>query len=290
VDPKAPPKFIVFCDVLNGKLDTSSGRAANSPALLDYLDGTKPLQGKDHTQALLYFFRFLDHEDSEIAADAYMEFARSTDQEIGAVAKHLAPAPLRKLLQNPTTSQERLGMFAFLLGACGGQQDAEFLKKLIEQTADRRVSNALDGLLAGYIQLRPRRGWDLAATILADPRRQFNERYSVVLTLRFYHSWKPAESRPEILRALSGMLEDGEIADVAIEDLRQWQMWDLTPRILGQYGKQSHAAPITRRAILRYALSCPPTDQTRPFLEAARMQDPAVVRDLEENLDIQRRK
>jgi hypothetical protein len=283
VDPRDPPKFVVFCRIVDGKLDAYRGRPATSSAVLDYLQGTRALQGKDRTQALLYFSRFLDHEDNGVAADAFLEFARSTDQEIGEAAKHLSPAPLRKLLDDPRTPPERLGMFAFLLGACGGEQDADFLKKLIERPPERMVS-ALDGILGGYIHLRPRQGWDLAVSLLADARRPFDQRLAASKMLRFYHGWKPTETRVEILRALAVMIDDGELADLAIEDLRTWKMWDLTPRILAQYGKQSHSAPIVRRAIVRYALSCR-QPEAGPFLDAVRRQDAELVRDLEESLE-----
>ena len=44
------------------------------------------------------------------------------------------------------------------------------------------------------------------------------------------------------------------LADQAIEDLRRWGYWDLTTDVLAQYSKPTHAAPIVRRSIVRYAL------------------------------------
>ncbi len=286
-DPRKPPQFVVFCDLVNGKLDPSRGRVITSPAMLDYLAGAKALQGKGRTETLLYFFRYLDHPDDTIATDAYLEFARSSDQEVGEVAKRLSPAPLRKLLQDPRTPAERLGMFAFLLGSCGGNQDASFLEHWIKQPSER-VVNVLDGVFSGYISLRPQQGWDLAVAILADARQPFSARFAVARMLRFYHGWKPEQSRPQILRAFAVMLNDGEVADLAIEDLRTWQIWDLTPQVLAQYGKQSHAAPIARRAIIRYALCCP-QPEARQFLETARRRDAELVRDLEESLALDRK-
>jgi hypothetical protein len=287
-DPRQPPHFVVFCDLVNGKLDPSRGRLLTSPALLDYLNGAKALEGKNRTETLLYFFRYLDHPDETIATDAYLELARSSDQEVGEVAKHLSPAPLRKLLQDGHTPAERLGMFAFLLGGCGGDQDAAYFENLIKNPTERTV-NVLDGIMSGYISLRPRQGWDLAITILADPKQSFSARFSVARMLRFYHSWKPEETRLNVLRALGVMLDYGEVADIAIEDLRSWQMWDLASQVFAQYGKQSHAAPIVRRAIVRYALCCP-RPEARQFLDSVRRRDAELVRDLEESLALDRQK
>ena len=37
----------------------------------------------------------------------------------------------------------------------------------------------------------------------------------------------------------------------------------LTVAVLAQYGKKSHDAPIVKRSIVRYALSCPREDARR---------------------------
>src|SRR5262249_40317757 len=153
------------------------GRPVTSSAVLDYLEKAKGLQGKDRTQVLLHYFQYLDHRDPTVAGDAFLEFAKSSDQEIGQAARHLAPDNLRGLLDDPKTPPERLGIFALLLGACGSERDAQQLRAMIERPTDRTVA-ALDGLLGGYIHLRPREGWDLVVAILADPRRSFAERYA----------------------------------------------------------------------------------------------------------------
>jgi hypothetical protein len=287
-DPRQPPQFVVFCDLENGKLNPSRGRLLSSPAMLDYLNGARALQGKVRTTALLYFFRYLDHPDEAIATDAYLEFARSSDQEVGEVAKRLSPAPLRKLIQDPKTPAERLGMFAFLLGGCGGDQDAAFLEKWSRHPTDRTL-NVLDGILSGYICLHPREGWDLAVSILADAKQPFPARFAAARMLRFYHGWKPDETQAQILRAFGVMLDDGEVADLAVEDLRSWKIWDLTDQVLSEYGKKTHAAPIVRRAIVRYALCCP-RPEARQFVDAVRRQDAELVRDLEESLALDRQK
>src|SRR5262249_21501202 len=108
-------------------------------------------------------------------------------------------------------------------------------------------------------------------------------------TLRFYHGWKPERSRREVLRGLDALLAQGDIADLAIEDLRRWQYWDLTPQVLALYNKKSHDAPIMRRAIVRYALSCPRVEAAR-FVMEVRKLDPEMVKDVEEMLQFDKTK
>jgi hypothetical protein len=283
LDPKDPPRFVVFCDAKGDQIDAYQGRSVNSPAVLPYLDGAKDL-GTDRTKALVYAFRFLDHDDPIVAEDAFLEFARSTDKEIGEAMKLLGPDKLRRLVQNPKTRAEALSLFAFLLGGCGGDRDAELLKGMIERP-DERVPSALDGLLGGLINLRPRQGWDLALAVLADQKKSFPERFAVLRMLRFFHGWKGDDAKKEILRGLAVAVEDGELADLGVEDLRRWKWWDLTAKVIAQYSKETHSSPIIRRAIIRYALSCP-LPEARQFLERLRRQDLEMVREVEESLKL----
>ena len=131
----------------------------------------------------------------------------------------------------------------------------------------------MDGLLAGYIQLQPKDGWNLAYKLVADPKQQFGVRFAVARTLRFYHGWQPKESRAQVLYAMSLMIPDGDVADLAIEDLRQWQTWDLSKLVFAQYGRPSHSAPILKNAIVRYALCCP-QPEARDFVDSVRRREP----------------
>ncbi len=287
-DPKNPPKFLVFCDIFNGKLDAYRGIPVRSAAVADYLKGALALDPRDRTKALLYFFSYLEHRDPDVANDAYLEFAKASDQEVGQVASQLAADKLRTWIQDPQTPAHRLNLYGFLLGACGGDRDAAMLEALLQKPTER-MAGALGGLLSGYIQLRPREGWELAWFMLRDRRRPFTERFAVLGMLKFYHGWKPEETRQEVLRGLGALLSQNDLADLAIEDLRRWQMWDLTSEVLALYGKKDFDAPIQRRAIVRYALSCPRAEASR-FVAQLQKQDPDLVKDVEESLQFEKQK
>jgi hypothetical protein len=284
LDSKNPPHYVVFVAVKNGQLDPYHSRLVKSTAILPYLKEMEALKGKDQTQQLLHYFKYLDNDDERISQDAFLEFARLNDKEVGEIAKHLPAERLRKLLENPKTPNERLGLYAFLLGAGGNDKDAAaLLRKMIDKT-DARTAPALDGLLGGYINLKPKEGWDLAADILADPKKPLTERFAAVRTLRFYHAWKPTETHKEVLHCLSVMLKDGEIGDLAIDDLRQWQMWDFTKEVLGCFDKPAFDSPLARRNIVRYALCCP-QPEARQFVAALSKQNADLVAEVRESLE-----
>ncbi|MCS6852669.1 MAG: hypothetical protein NZ700_16050 [Gemmataceae bacterium] len=288
-DPKNPPRFLVFCDVRgDGRLDPYRGIPARSSVLLDYVRGIMKLDPNDRSAALLYFFRFLDSPDQEVSNDAFLEFAKASDADVGKVATKLSPERIRRWLQDSQTETRRLSLYAFLLGACGGEEDAAVLRSMIEKPTDRTTS-CLGGVLAGYMQLRPREGWELAQQILGDPNRPFAHRLGALTALRFFQGWKPEESRRQIVRGLGALLAQGDMADLAIEDLRRFGYWELTPEVLAQYGKPSHDTPIVRRAIIRYALVCPRPEAKR-FVQQVRQQDAELVKDVEESLEFEKPK
>jgi hypothetical protein len=280
-----PPDYLVFCNVANGTLDPTFGVPASS-AIVEYLKAATKLDDADPTAKLSFFFKHLDSPDATIAADAFFEFARAADADILKAAKHLDAAKMRKLIADANTPPERLGVFAFLLGVSGGAADAAFLGRLLgENPLPERTAGAFGGLLAGYILLAPKDGWTFATAVLADAKRPYSLRLSAIGTVRFLQSTRGAECKAEVLKCCAALLPHGDLADQAVEDLRRWGYWDLTGDVLAQFGKPTHAAPIVRRAIVRYALTAP-GDEAKRFVSAVRASDPKLVKDVEATLEL----
>jgi hypothetical protein len=284
LDRKNPPRYLVFVNLVEGKLDPYFGRPADSPDLLKYLEGVVKLDSAAAPERLAYFYQYLDHADDVIAADAFLEFAKTDDRVIGEVAPKLDAGKFRKLLVDPKTPAERLGMLAFLVGASKKAQDADVLRGMIERPTTR-TQPALDGALCGYIQLEPEGGWQAVYNILADRKRSFNDRYAAFRVLRFYYNWDAKGYRPQIMHGLNLMLQDTE-ADFAVKSLRDWEIWDLTPAILALYGKKGYDTPIMKRAILMYAVACP-RPEAKGFVADIRKADAQLIQQIEEDLDFE---
>jgi len=268
-DPRNPPRFLVFCDVSMNQIDAYRGVPLKSTDSLDYVKKVLAMDDKDQVNNLVYFFKYLDHADKELATDAFMEFAKAGDSLIGQVAGKLPVARLREWVRSENTPSEKLGLFAFMLGAVGNEADATQLQKMLSDGSER-ISNAHDGILCGLMNLKPKEGWQVAHGILRD--------------VRFYHGWQPEKYRAQIQQALEIMIVEGELADLAIEDLRRWQIWDRTRDILALYGKKGYNAPIMKGALIRYALSCPQDAAVAQFLAERRKDEPDIVKDTEEQL------
>jgi hypothetical protein len=286
VDAKKPPRLLVFFDIYEGKFDPFRGVTLRGTEARDYLRGALELDDRDRVASLLYYFKYLDSADADVAGDAFLEFAKATDQEIGAVGPKLDSAKLRKLLTDPKTPAERVGVFAFLLGACGTKNDAETLSSMLNKSDDR-TATALSGILGGLIELRPDAGWKKVLELIDDPKRAYQDKLAALGTVRFFQVYKPEEYHKPILAAMTTVVSHGDMADMAIEDLRRWKWWDLTNHVLSQYGKQSHAAPLVKNSILRYAISCPDADAAA-FMKAVRASEPAAVKEVEESLEFEK--
>lgn len=278
-----PADYIAFCGIKDGKLDAAYGLPATA-AVVEYLKGAAKVDAADAPTRLGYFFKHLGSADATVAADAFVEFARAADADIVKAAKQFDPAVLRKLIADEKTPAERIGVFAFLLGVCGTQADAQFFAVALKQNPlPERVRDSFGGLLAGYILLDPKSGWPFTQTVLGDDKQSFGVRLSAIGAVRFFQASRGAECKADVLKCCAALLPHGDFADQAIEDLRRWGYWELTADVLAQFAKPTHSAPIVKRCIVRYALTCP-TEDAKRFVAAVRRTEPKLVEVVEEQL------
>src|SRR5262249_43672042 len=159
-------------------------------------------------------------------------------------------------------------------GHCGKAEHAKLLRKMLDDPA-RRLTNGVDGILAAYVLLEPKEGWQYLTGLIKDPSKEFTTRYAALRAVRFFWDLRPdVVGRKEMVEGIRPLLDQGDIADLAIEDLRKWGRWECATEILALRGKKSHDIPIIRRAILRYALSCPENAEAVAFVDGQRKKDP----------------
>jgi hypothetical protein len=82
-----------------------------------------------------------------------------------------------------------------------------------------------------------------------------------------------------VLEGLAAVLRHGDMADMAIEDLRRWKEWDLTNEVLRLYGQKGYTSPLMVGTLARYAFACPRPEAAR-FREELRRKEPALYQDL----------
>jgi hypothetical protein len=280
-------RFLVFCDVYKGKIDPYRGVPVQASGdMVAYLKGALAVKDKPIGERLRFYFDYLDDKEVEISNDAYKEFGNADYKDYRDMARDLPADKIATWLEDPNTPAFRYGLYASMLGHCGTAKHAELLRKMLED-AQKRVSSGVDGILCGYAMLKPKDGWAYMRAILKDPAKEFMLRYAALRGVRFFWDSRPdVIDKSELVAAVSDLLDQSDISDLAIEDLRKWKRWDLCDRVLGLQDKKSHDIPIVRRAILRYALSCP-EKKAADFVAQARKRDAETVKDTEELLKLE---
>jgi len=287
VDSKSKQKFLVFCDVFKGKIDPYRGVPVPADSdMVKYLTGALANKDKDIGKRLRFYFDYLDDSDNEVSTDAYKEFANADYKDYREMAKQLPAEKIAKWLQDSSTPAFRLGLYASMLGHCGTGKHALMLRKLLDDP-EKRVSTGLDGMLAGYAMLDPKNGWEYIHAILKDPSKEFMLRYAALRAVRFFWDSRPdLFDKKSLVDGVCQLLEQSDMADLAIEDLRKWNRWEVDERVLALQNKKSHDATIIRRSILKYALACP-DPKAAVVVQDWRKRDPEMVKDAEEMLKLE---
>lgn len=300
-DPKQPNlKHLVFFKLYAGQLDAYRGEGVPADSKLpEYLKGAIDARPKDSVARLTYFFGHIESPDLVISSDAYSEFGYAEYKEVRELADKWKATPekagqLLAWLKDPNTRATRFGLYGMILGHCGKADDAKALRALLDDP-NRSYTSGLDGVLAGYIMLDPKAGWEYLLRVIGDTKKDFSERYAGLRTVRFF--W---ESRPDVipnaqvLDAMKVLAEQSDLADLPIEDLRKWKAWGLSGYVLAYAGKESHnTIPIVNRAVLKFALAAAQADPKNAaaaeFVEKARQKDPKKVEFLESLLKDEQR-
>src|SRR5262249_5334574 len=135
------------------------------------------------------------------------------------MAKKLPADKIAKWLEDPNTPAFRYGLYASLLAQCGQEKHGDLLRKKLDDPKFR-VGSSIDGVFVGYVILRPKDGWKYVRGILADPKQDFTFRYAALRAIRFLWDQRPdVIEKKQLVEGVALLLDDGTIADLAIEDL-----------------------------------------------------------------------
>lgn len=281
---QAKVKWLIFFDVDKGQLDAYRGLCVRADSdLVKYLQGAMEIQRQPISQQLKYYFRYLDNPEPDIAIDAYKAFDFANYKDYRRMAADLPPDKIARWLLDPATPFYKHGLYGLLLGHCGRAKDADVLLGILRpiEKPENVQSSRVDGILTGYILLRPKEGWNELTRIINDPKLDFFVRYAALRAMRFLWDNRPdVVAQAALVQGLFTLLEQDDIADIAIEDLRRWKRWEACDRILDLQSRKSHQVPYMQRSILRYALSCP-APRAVAFVAECRKRDPEKVKEAE---------
>jgi hypothetical protein len=292
-DEKNKSKHLVFFEIYKGELDPYRGEQVPPDSkIADYLKGAIALKDKDMPTRLAYFFKHFDSPDWAIAGDAFQEFSNAEYKDVRVAAEKMDADHILKMLKDPNTSIARYGLIGLLLGHCGkADPHGKALRTFIDDPKVKQATG-LDGLLAGYVMLDPKEGLSYVSTLIKDTREDFLVRYAALRCIRFFWEYRDdIIKKPAVVEAIKPLLDQPDIADLAIEDLRKWGQWDLAPTVLALFDKPSHDIPIVQRSIIKFALAAPADKKAcGEFLTRMRADAKQAerVRDLEQLLELEK--
>jgi hypothetical protein len=281
-------RYLVYCDVFKGKIDPYRVLPVlKNGDMAKYLLGALAHKDEKIGKRLRFFFDYLDNPDLEISNDAYKEFGNADYKDYRDMAKDLPAERVAKWLTDEKTPAFRYGLYASMLGHCGTAKHAELLRKMLDDPA-KRLGSGVDGMLAGYTMLKPKEGWAYTRDILKDPKKEFMIRYAALRAVRFLWDSRPdLVSKKELQEGMGLLLEQSDIADLSIDDLRKRECWDMADRVLALQKTKAYEIPIVRRAILRFALSCKGNKAAAAYVDEQRKKDAQMVADAEELLKLE---
>ena len=239
-----------------------------------------PSLRKPAAERLAYFIPFLEHRNSLLAEDAYLEFGRARFDEVAQVADKLPMDSLRAWLADDHVPQERKGFYGLALGLAREpaerRRNAEFLKQqILKPASDFRAG--FDGVLGGYLLLAGEPGLELIEQkYLADPQAASGDVRHAMTAVRFYHEYGREIPSERMAAALRRLLAREEFAPEAIVDLARWEDWKSTSAVIGLNRRlESKNVPIRRAAIGFLTLS--PTKEAAEEVALLRRQYSAEV-------------
>ena len=282
--------YVVLCDYFKGKIEAYRALPATDKTV-DYLKGGLALPIKNRARQMLYFFNYLEESDPEIAKDAFQEF-RALSGESYDFRTFTDGIPVAKLIswvENKDIPASRRDTYAALLGHCGGDWGALVFPKLIEEACQANNPNMIEGLLIGYTLLRPKNGWSCILQTMGDVNKDFVVRYRALRAARFFREVRPSfVDRNDLIAGVSILLQQSDIADLAIESLRKWGCWDCHEEVLALDEKADFHVPIIHRSILRYALQCP-KPKAKEFIRRLPLTDREAIEINTEMLQLESR-
>ncbi len=258
---------------------------------------------------LEYFLPYLEHEDTQIANDAYSEFGNTPYEFVKKASSNYDPKRIRTFLTDDKVQQSRRGLYGLMLGLNGRPEEAKLLRSIIvDPNTEYRLG--INGVMGGYLLLEREKALDLldrtklTTRILVDADGKpildatgkeqplpFSETFAAMEALRFLWQHEPDLIPKERVRqSMRYLLDRPEMAELVIADLARWEDWSIMDRLMVMYDDKRFNEPLIKRSIVRFMLQStkvdqdPDDDEVPPYVvagkknvETLRKKDPKLV-------------
>ncbi len=216
-------------------------------------------------ERLAFYANFLEHTDSDVAIDAWTEFASAQFDDIAPIQDRLPHERLASIVANERdgTSQlhspEWLGLYGMLLGLCGDDADACIMREMVLKppVSPDMPRFGIDGIMAGLLLLKGEEGLDLLeSNITNNPSAPISEHLAVRNACSFM--WSYGGDRIPKLRlqqVVRSYLREPRLAAVVLPDLGRWKDWDSVTLIQELHDDPEYADTVTQQDIVQFLLA-----------------------------------
>lgn len=227
-----------------------------------------------------FFYRYLEHDDEALAADAYGEFAVAPFAEVKAFAAHASREQLWQWIESDKTPESRRGLYYTMLSVCGQPADAARLKAMLA-APDQRPPGAFSALVSCYISLCGEEALcEIEQQFLANSHVSEADAQGVIVALRFHGEEQHVFRRERIASSLRLVLDRPHLAVSVIPDLARWEDWESMPTLVELFRRAEPEATWVRIPIVAYLRACPLESAAR-HLETLKTIDPQAVEQAE---------
>ena len=259
--------YLIFADINKDKLDPYRGIPIERPDVArEYLRGMLGLNPAEDQKRIEFAFSHLQSSEPEVVRDSFVELEKTATEDLIRFGAKLDRDKVKQMLKRRDIRGNQYATLVVLLAACGTTDDVPVLLDIAAQVHGKPEAGAaethpastmpLDPLFIGLTRLAPKTGFAEIRKTIDDPKREFMHRYQAQRALRFLHEHRQfGIERASVIVAIAALLEQEDMVDLAVDDLRRFECWEYAARIVQL--PEKFQAPIVRRSVLRYALSAP---------------------------------
>ena len=249
-------------------VETESGKLSVKTLMWDFAEqGTQsafdyftkaPAPDQKTSERLKYFLPFLEHSDPLVATDAWSEFANAEYTDIVSIRDAFSRPNLRKWIADSDVGPERLGLYGMMLGLCGTDRDADFLRQQIGLPTGGDIRFGTEGLMGGLLLLDGDDGLKfLEDSRLKNGNASAFECFGVIQALQFAWTYEPDRfEKDRLRRALHPLLHRMEVREIVIRDLARWEDWEAVTLMPDVYAASKADDARTVQAIVGFLILC----------------------------------
>lgn len=236
-----------------------------------------PTLPEDGAERLLFYYDFLQDDESMLARDAYDEFAIAPYDDVKKIAPKMDHDALVGWISDPEMSTDRKRLYLTLLGVCGDEKDLPMLENMLRST-QKSTRGGLDALVACYLTLGGEKGLPLVNELfLANKDAAYADTYAAIMAIRFHGTEGDVIARSALVESLHHVLERKDLADLVIPDLARWNDWSQIDRLVQLFKDADADNNWIRVPVINYLRACP-EDKAKEAIAELEKIDPESVK------------